>query len=71
MTPFLVAPWKAEMNESLDSFKYWTPLVASTRMFGPSLFGPKVQILKASSFSHPYYSQSTLALPLTSSVAVT
>ena len=70
-TPSLVAHWKAATQESLISFKYWTPLVTSTNRLGPVVSGPKHQIFLASVTSHPNSSAMTLARALKSSRELT
>ena len=66
-----VAHWNPATHESLISFKYWTPLVQSTRMLGPIVSGPKHQIFLASVTSYSYLSARYRARSLKSSRALT
>mmetsp|Transcript_18273 Transcript_18273/g.35907 ORF Transcript_18273/g.35907 Transcript_18273/m.35907 type:complete len:220 (-) Transcript_18273:128-787(-) len=67
MGPSLVAHWKPELQWSLISLRYWTPLVASTRRLGPVPSGPKAQILRISPTSRPKSSARMRARALNSS----
>ena len=66
----LVAHWRPATTLSLISFKYWTPLVTSTRRLGPVPSGPKAQILRASVTSHSKLSASFLPRSLGSVLGV-
>lgn len=68
-TPSLVTHYQADSQESLISFMYWTPLVASTKQLGPLFSGPKDHNLAAArSLSQPNSSNKYLALVLGSSL---
>lgn len=70
-TPSLVAHWKAVLQWSFISCKYWTCLVCSTNTFAPVFSGPKHQIFFPTERSQPQFSLSFLALTLTSILAFT
>mmetsp|Transcript_12847 Transcript_12847/g.22665 ORF Transcript_12847/g.22665 Transcript_12847/m.22665 type:complete len:321 (+) Transcript_12847:1045-2007(+) len=66
-TPSLAAHCRAAIHESLISFRYCTPLVASTNKLGPMVSGPNAQIFLVSSLSHPKSSTRLLVRILGSS----